>query len=553
MTNLIEGIKEGNEHHTSSSSSVGVGEASKTKLQSTELSAPGTASDHEEPTAKPSPHHESKSITELAAKPTVVQTTTMEQDKDTIAAVPSALPLSGLDGAKSAPSKKKQDGGEQSEPASTHGLLNSQASLDSVSIMNTCEHQNQRYNVVEQCTCTCKFINIIYDCVCHLCLPQFLPLPPSLFPSLHPSLSPSLPPSLPPSLSLSLPPSQNITSSPVSTPLHSLGAVDDAFSAAISSSSTSSISDLPSGNGGNHKLPIQPPLTCPVPPQTQDISSSSSSSILSSSSTSTCATSVDLDATIQAPENFTSHAHASTEPLTIGSNCSNRFEVEDVEDLITVVPSSNTTIDGSTESLVAAGEATDTRSTASEDKGEDKEVEESTASQEKSSPETHSRTSLSPVTVAIDSSAAKIPPSSPALSEVVTQVDTPLLTSTNASSTAGSPPSLPTSSHSHPLSATPPLISSSPLLSVLEAIRQQQPPSLTNFPNRKLVEENVARFLYLMDHMLREPAMREMVDQLDGYYSTTAQTATTHDSSSSTPEVPLPPQVLLRLSHNTLV
>ena len=71
---LIEGIKEGKQHHTSSSSVVGE-EASKTKVQSTELSAPVTASDHEEPTTKPSPHHESKSVIELAAKPAVTQTT----------------------------------------------------------------------------------------------------------------------------------------------------------------------------------------------------------------------------------------------------------------------------------------------------------------------------------------------------------------------------------------------------------------------------------------------------------------------------------------------
>ena len=70
---LIEGIKEGK--HAASSSSVVGEEASKTKVQSTELSAPVTASDLEEPTAKPSPHHESKSVTELAAKPTVTQTT----------------------------------------------------------------------------------------------------------------------------------------------------------------------------------------------------------------------------------------------------------------------------------------------------------------------------------------------------------------------------------------------------------------------------------------------------------------------------------------------
>ena len=55
-----------------------------------------------------------------------------------------------------------------------------------------------------------------------------------------------------------------------------------------------------------------------------------------------------------------------------------------------------------------------------------------------------------------------------------------------------------------------------------------------------------------MDHMLREPAMREMVDQLDGYYSTTAQTATTHDSTAAHQSAAIATGTL-RLSHNRLV
>ena len=50
----------------------------------------------------------------------------------------------------------------------------------------------------------------------------------------------------------------------------------------------------------------------------------------------------------------------------------------------------------------------------------------------------------------------------------------------------------------------------------------------------------MARFLYVMDHMLKEPRMKDMVDQLDGYYSSTAQATATHDNT-RTPEVP--PQV----------
>ena len=135
MTKFIESIKEGKQHHISSS---GIGEeAGKTKLQATELSAPGATSDHEETTSKPSPHHEPKPVADPSAKAGVTQTSlpaAAEPEKESTAGPASVLSLQGLDGAKSAPSKKKQDSGDQSEPpASTHSLLNSQASLDSVS------------------------------------------------------------------------------------------------------------------------------------------------------------------------------------------------------------------------------------------------------------------------------------------------------------------------------------------------------------------------------------------------------------------------------------